>query len=220
MSHGPEHHIEHAEHASHAAHNPFEKSIILSIAIIAAVLAAVTMLSHRAHVATLQLHAEATRLQAEAGIVHNQAANQWAYFQSWNIREHAYRTDLEQLDLFAPAPDSAKKREAAQQRWAKQVAKYEKGLPEMEAKARKLTEDGEMLQEASKKKLEEAEHIHHLGDRYDLAELGVELGLVLCSLAVLTKKRGFWYSGIACALVGVAVALVGVYQQFIVLSHH
>jgi hypothetical protein len=220
MSHGPEHHIEHAEHASHAAHDPFDKRVTLSIAIVAAVLAAVTMLSHRAHNATLQLHSEATRLQAEAGIVHNQAANQWAYFQSWNIREHAYRTDLEQLKLFAPAPDSAREREAAQKRWAGQVAKYEKGLPEMEAKARKLTEQGEELQEASKQKLEEADHIHHVGDRYDVAELGVEFGMVLCALAVLTKKRGFWYSGVACSLVGVAVAAFGLYQQFIVLPYH
>jgi len=219
MTHGPEHHIEHAEHAAHAAHDPFEKRVTLSIAIVAAMLAAVTMLSHRAHNATLQLHSEATRLQAAAGIVHNQAANQWAYFQSWNIREHAYRTNLEQLKLFPAAPDSAKEREAAQKRWGGQVAKYEKGLPEMEAKARKLTEKGEELQEASKKKLEEADHIHHVGDRYDVAELGVEFGMVLCALAVLTKKRSFWYSGIAFALIGVAVAGVGLYQQFIVLPH-
>src|SRR5262245_57141330 len=123
MTHGPEHHIEHAEHAAHA-HDPFDKRVTLSIAIVAAALAAVTMLGHRAHNATLQLHSEATRLQAEAGIVHNQAANQWAYFQSWNIREHAYRTNVEQLKLFAPAPDSGRERETAQKRWAGQVAKY------------------------------------------------------------------------------------------------
>ncbi len=220
MSHGPEHHIEHAEHAAHAAHDPFERRVTLSIAIVAAMLAAVTLLSHRAHNATLLLHSEATRLQAEAGIVHNQAANQWAYFQSWNIREHAYRTNLEQLELFAPAPDSAKKHEAAQKRWAGQVAKYGKGLPEMEATAKKLTEDGEKLQEAAKAKLEEADHVHHLGDRYDTAELGVEVGLVLCSLAVLTKRRGFWYAGLVCSLAGATVALVGVSQQYVVLAAH
>ena len=39
-----------------------------------------------------------------------------------------------------------------------------------------------------------------------LAELGVELGLVLCSLAVLTKRPPFWYSGLTAAAVGVLLA--------------
>ena len=60
--------------------------------------------------------------------------------------------------------------------------------------------------------------MHHLGDRYDMAELGVEIGLVLCSLAVLTKRRGFWYAGMLCGAVGVVLMGVGLYQQYLV--HH
>ena len=40
-----------------------------------------------------------------------------------------------------------------------------------------------------------------------LGELGIELALVLCSVAVLTKRPGFWYSGMAFGLVGLAVSL-------------
>jgi hypothetical protein len=216
MPHGPEHHVEHAEHSAHAAHDPFDKRVTMTIAIVAALLAAVTLLSHRAHNKTLQLHSEATRLQAEAGILHNKATNQWGYYQAWNIREHAYRTNLENLAVLPHAPGTDAESKKAAARWKKQVYKYEKGLPGMEAEARKYMQEGDQLQQEAKKKLDEAEHTHHLGDRYDIAELGVEIGLVLCSLAVLTKKRGFWYSGMACGMVGVVLMLVGVYTQYLV----
>ena len=66
MSHGPEHHIEHAEHAVHASHDEFNKRVTMSIAIVAAVLACVTMLGHRAHNETLILQGDALRIQGEA----------------------------------------------------------------------------------------------------------------------------------------------------------
>jgi hypothetical protein len=66
MSHGPEHHIEHAEHAVHAALSDYDKQVTISIAIIAAVLACVTMLGHRAHNETLQLKTLSARQSTEA----------------------------------------------------------------------------------------------------------------------------------------------------------
>jgi hypothetical protein len=59
-----------------------------------------------------------------------------------------------------------------------------------------------------------SEHIHHIGDRYDLGELGVEIGLVLCSIAVLTKRAGFWYAGMGAAGLGAVLAAIGVYGQY------
>ena len=44
--------MEHAEHAVHAAHDPFDRRVSMTIAIVAAALACITMLSHRAHNAT------------------------------------------------------------------------------------------------------------------------------------------------------------------------
>src|SRR5437016_13812810 len=99
MGHGPEQHIEHAEHAAHAAHDDFNKMVTMSIAIVAAVLACVTMLGHRAHNDTLRLQGEALRLQGDAlrfqgdalqlqtlaSIESTNAANKWSYYQSKNL---------------------------------------------------------------------------------------------------------------------------------------
>ena len=94
MSHGPEHQIEHAENAAHAAHDPFDRRVTISIAIVAAVLAGVTMLGHRAHNETLKLQGEALQAQTEGGIKHSLSANKWAQYQAQNkpdiadVRQH------------------------------------------------------------------------------------------------------------------------------------
>src|SRR5438309_9628107 len=74
-------HIEHNQHAAHASH--FDRRVAVSMAIIAALLATVTLLSHRAHNATL-------RFQSEANIFQTKASDEWNYYQAKNNRDHAY----------------------------------------------------------------------------------------------------------------------------------
>src|SRR5438552_3627525 len=95
MTHGTEHHLEHAEHVQHQAHNPFDKQVAMTMAITAAVLAAVTMLSHRSHNETLQLQAEANRLETRANQYHTQASDLWNYFQTKKQRGYVYENNLE-----------------------------------------------------------------------------------------------------------------------------
>jgi len=209
MSHGPEHQIEHAEHAAHASHDSFDKQVTISIAIVAAVLAAVTMLGHRAHNETLQL-------QGEAGIQHNAATNKWAQYQASNIRDHLYQSLLE-LSASLPAKSDSKETQgeidAARQRWQDQRNKYKKNLPEYKGEA-------ETLEEQSKAKIGESHVTHARGTRFDIGELGLQLGVVLCSLAILTKMKSFWYAGLLGALAGLLVALTGVFGLFLGGGHH
>src|SRR5262249_33298738 len=162
-----------------------------TIAIVAALLACVTMLSHRAHNKTLQLQLHANDSMAKA-------SNQWNYFQSKKNRQYLYETADKQTRILRGHPlmatpkdsDELKKWEQATDKeagsWKKDSARYGRETKDIEKKAREYTDEAEKYQKASV-------HMHHLGDRYDIAELGVEMGLVLCSLAVLTKRRGFWY---------------------------
>jgi hypothetical protein len=88
--------------------------------------------------------------------------------------------------------------------WVKMGEDYQKQAKEIQEKARE--------EEDEAKKLEEESHrAHHRADRYDLGELGVELALVLCSLAVLTKRAPFWYSGIGFGILGSCVAITGLF---------
>jgi hypothetical protein len=209
MSHGPEHHIEEAEHAAHAIHSPFDRQVIMTVAIVAAILACVSLFAHRAHNDTLRLQGDAIRLQSEAGGFHTEASNMWAFYQAQNIRQHQYKS-LADLVEFLPTRDNAQEQQAKTiGYWNQQVAKYEENLPKLKEKAEGLDKKSEDYHHQAEQKLTESHHAHAIADRLDFGELGVELSLVLCSIAVLTKRRGFWYVGMACCLIGMLIALSG-----------
>jgi hypothetical protein len=218
MSHGPEHQIEHAEHASHAAHNHFDRRVTISIAIVAAVLACVTMLGHRSHNETLRLQGEALTLQTDANIKHTEGANKWAFYQAQNIRSHQYRAMLNLLDVL-PTRDGSEARQAKVTKdWQGQVDKYEANLPKIKEDAEALDKESQHFQKESAEKLKESHELHAKADRFDYGELGLQLGVVLCSLAILTKNRAYWFVGIAASLLGALTAISGLLGLF--MAHH
>jgi hypothetical protein len=231
--HGPEHQVEHAEHAAHAAHDPFDRNVTMTIAIVAAVLACVTMLSHRAHNDTLRHQAEANRIQTEAGrhqtqanIYHTQESDAWSFYQAKNIRKYEFQSFLASMKVMAKAEGTEKQSKETMESWEKQIAKYEKELPGMIKDAEELKKKGKEASKTAVEELAKAEaalekshEAHTRGDRYDLAELGVEMALVLCSLAVLTKRRSFWLVGMGVGSVGALIALATFLGLFLP-SHH
>ncbi len=64
-----------------------ERAIGLTMAVLAVLLAAATLLSHRAHTEEVMLETRAT--------------DQWNYFQAKNIRYHVYDADAQIASLFA-----------------------------------------------------------------------------------------------------------------------
>jgi hypothetical protein len=99
-----------------------------------------------------------------------------------------------------------------------EAKKPEGKLKAIEDEARKLQEETDTLLKASEEKIKESHLVHAKGNRFDLGELGLQFGVVLCSLAILTKARGLWFVGIASSLVGAAVAASGQFGLF--LGHH
>jgi hypothetical protein len=194
MSHGPEHEIEHAEHAVHAVHDPFNRNVTISIAAIAALLACVTMLSHRAHNETLQLQNESGRLATEA-------TDAWNYYQTKNIRAFEARMMLSQLKVLALQANTEEV-EKVRKEYQAEVDKYAVKLPELQEKAEELVKEG-------KEYAHKSHEVHKSANFYDYGELGLQLGVVLCSMAILTRSRGFLYCGLVSALAGCLIALVG-----------
>jgi hypothetical protein len=228
MSEGTEQHLEHAEHAQHHAHNPFDRRVAMTMSIMAALLAGVTLVSHRGHTETLRLTTEATTN-------HTKASDDWNLYQAKNIRSHEYQAFLFLQSMLAK--DALKHDEAStamRDFWINQVDKYEgpgywasflEGLTKQHAKAdaKATTEaaaakSGELAElktkaeelQAHARGLEEKSHaLHGTVTWIDLGHLGLELALVFCAVAVLTKQRTFWLTGIGFAVVGFAVASYG-----------
>jgi Domain of unknown function (DUF4337) len=198
MSHGTEHHLEEAEHAQHHAADPFNQRVAMSMAMIAASLAFITMLSHKAHNETLQHQIHSNDNLTEA-------SNQWGYFQAKKNRQYMFEANAKLLTVLSKdmKEESRKEAEKLAGEWKETVKEYGSGknnIGTIEEKARELTKKAEELNH-------EAVHAHHMGVRFDLGELGIEMALVFCSLAVLTKRKEFWFSGITVGLLGFGVAL-------------
>ncbi len=198
MPHGPEHHLEEAEHAQHAVHNPFDRRVALTMAIVAALLASVTMLSHRAHNGTLQ-----NQIQSNDNIT--ERANVFAYYQAKKNRQLLAEGLADEFALTADASGSSTTKDKAKQA----VLKWTDNARKWKADAKKLEMKGHQLSQEIQKYAEEAHRHHHRANFFDLGELGIELALILCSIALLTKGRPFWFAGMVAAGLGVAVAMAG-----------
>ena len=107
------------EHAEEAAHEPSLAPITLTMAILAVLIAAVTLLGHRAH--------------TEEVLLQTRAADQWAYYQAKEIRRRNYELFLDELSVFSL--QDAKQVEAIQEKYRKQVERYADELKEIETEA-------------------------------------------------------------------------------------
>ncbi len=167
------------EHAEHAQHHPDLAPVSLTMAVLAVLVAVVTLVGHRAHTEEVVLQAK--------------ASDQWAYYQAKNIREH-------EDDLFADLGSVVASRDAAamdkfRDKAAQEGDRYKHEKGEIQDEARKL--ENEVAMERNR------------ADRYDLAEVFLEIGLVITSITLLSGRRIFWHLGIVLGVVGVAVALTG-----------
>jgi len=201
------------EHSEEHRLTPFDRQVAMTMAIMAALLALMTMLGHRAISESLSLQVEASSLRTEANIYHTRASDQWAYYQAKNIRSTEYQGFLALLDALSKDPIVGESRsKQLQERWGADVRRYEDvELPQLKAGAQGLVNQALQYEGKAAEALHRSFEAHHRGERLEIAELGVEMGLVLCSLAVLTKGRNFWYAGIAVGALGTAVGAIAIW---------
>src|SRR5215813_2178011 len=119
----------HGGHAAHGEENPLVLPVSLTMSIMAVVLAAVTLLAHRASTHELLLQSQAT--------------DQWAYFQAKNIRLHEMEANVDIFNTLA-TKDSEKAEKMAQ-KYEKQVAKYEADKEDISEKAKEMEKERDVL---------------------------------------------------------------------------
>ncbi len=167
------------ERAEHAKHNPSLAPVSLTMAILAVLVATVSLLGHRAH--------------TEEVVLQNKVTDQWAYYQAKNIRRHTDElfADLASVIASKDAEQTAKLRE----KYLAEAERYREEQKELDAEARNLEK--------------ETDRERRRADRYDLGEVFLEIGLVVTSITLLSGRRSFWHAGIVLGIVGVVVAATG-----------
>ena len=166
----PEAHHEHGD-------NPFLVPVSVTISVLAVLVAAVTLLGHRAHTEELLLQSQAT--------------DQWSYYQAKNIRLHEMQGFADVLGTLAPS--DKEKAAAAAEKYKKEVERYEGDKEDISEKAKDLEKERDMVSRRA--------------DRFDGGEGLIEVGLVICSMTLLTKRRLYWFAGMLVGAGGVAFAL-------------
>ena len=164
------------EHAEHAKEDPTLAPVSVTMAILAVLVAVTSLLGHRAH--------------TEEVVSQAKSSDQWAYYQAKNIRRHSdeFFTDLTSVSPSTDAAALAKLRE----KYSQEAERYKDEQKEIEQKARELEQD--VVKEQKR------------ADRFDLAEVFLEVGLVITSITLLSGRRIFWHLGIFMAIAGLAIA--------------
>jgi hypothetical protein len=127
------------------------------------------------------------RAHTEEVVLQALASDQWAYYQAKNIRQH-------EDELFV-ANNSAGVAADIREKYAQEAERYKKEKDEIQDKARDLEREVAMERKRA--------------DRYDLAEVFLEIALVITSITLLSGRRIFWHLGIVLGVVGVLVAVMG-----------
>ncbi len=202
-------HLEHAEHAGHHASDPFNQRVAVSMAIVAACLAGISMVGHRTHNEVLQLLGDANRLRTEAATAEVEKSNLFAWYQSKRMREEQYKIAAKQT-AYIPGPADPLRTKDIED-WTKsakemrEANKDHDSLPELRTRGDEAGKRADEAKSKAKALRDEAEHVHHQADRLDIAHLLAEVALVVCSIALLTKKKSYWFVGIVVAVLAISV---------------
>ena len=161
------------EHVHHAK-DSFEKIIAANMAIVAALLAIVSVLGQ--HYNTEEL------------LKQQQSSDQWAYYQAKDIRRYVAQSTQ---DVLAQGQSAQKglPQGAATSRYSADAVRY-------------TTEENKIKDEAGKLEKERDES-GKKATQFHIGEVFLEVAIVLLSLSILSKRRVLAYAGFASAVFGV-----------------
>jgi hypothetical protein len=157
--------------------------VTVTMAILAVLVAAVSLLGHRAH--------------TEEMLMQTKATDHWAYYQAKEIRRRNYELFVDEMSVFAL--QKSEQADRIKQKYEKEIERYK--------------EEGQDIQAEAKKAEEEVTAERRHANYFDLGEVLLEAALVICSITVLTRKRFFWYLGTTLGLIGLAIGITGLFVR-------
>jgi Domain of unknown function (DUF4337) len=169
------------EHAEKAREDTGLVMATFTMSVMAVMVAAISVLGHRAHTRTL--------------LDQTKAADTWAEYQARNIRRHNNQLFIDLFSIVVVKNPTAAEKLRLQ--YAGEVQRYEKSLEQTRGKAENFEADA-LLYEGK-------------ATRFDLGEVFLEAALVITSITLITRKKLFWGMGSVLAIAGIVVAVSSAY---------
>lgn len=165
---------EHAEAAEHAAHarDPYISRVSITVAILAVLAAAAGSLE------TVE-NGRAITKSSEAVLSQDKATNSWNEYQADSLKRHMY-------DIAAENGLTHFKKDSQDERGAQD-------------KARGLANDAEKERDAHIAASARHEERHHW---LTAAATLVEIGIALSTVAIITRRRTFWFTAMGLGVIG------------------
>jgi len=135
-----------------------------------------------------------------------QASDQWAFYQSKNIRDLIYKTNSMRLEAELFERGASMKPESRK--------RYEMLLSDMRAEQKRYLEEKETIEKEAKT-LEADRNKYFTKDPYfDYAEVLLQISIVLASIAILAVSRPIYFMSLGSALIGTLLMLDGYFLAF------
>ena len=173
---------EHAEHAEHAAHanDPFISRVSITIAVLAVLAAAVGSLE------TIESGA-AIASSSEAVLEQNKASDIWGEYQADSLKKHLYGIAAD-----AGGANADRYKHTSDEQKATQTEVKRQALEDEAARDSKLSEG------------RDHEHRHH---RLAVSATLAEIGIAICTVAIITRRKPFWIGSLLLGTTSVVVLL-------------
>ncbi|HEX9119640.1 MAG TPA: DUF4337 domain-containing protein [Terriglobales bacterium] len=127
------------------------------------------------------------RTHTESVLVQTRATDQWAFYQAKNIRAHMYEADAQMA-----------------------AALGAKGAAEdFKSRGEKQRGDADHIRAEAEKLEAETQATERKAGHYDLSEIFFEIGIVLCSISLLSGSGLFWRLSFISTAVGILIAARG-----------
>ena len=159
------------------AADPFEKRVAISIAILAVFLSLISNLGDNA--------------KTDSIIKSTEVADKYSFYQAKALKGMLAETQENLLARLAPGTASAADTAKEVERLRAAVLRYESEKETIKGEAEVLKADGE--------------HASHVNNLCDLAGLLLQVAIVVCSVAILSRWHAFWFAGITLGIVGAGI---------------
>lgn len=167
--------------AHHGEDHPLVLPVSITVSIMAVLLATVSLMSHRAHTESLRYE--------------TRAASRWTQYQAKSIRLHEAHGFSDVISIVAPLNKEVG--DKLQQKYAYEVEHYESDKEDVATEAKKLEDERDSAARGA--------------DRFDGGAELLAIGLVICSITLLTKRKAFWFGGMLIGAAGLVLALTGLF---------
>jgi hypothetical protein len=174
---------EHREHAEHAAHggDSFVSRVSITVAVLAVLAASAASLE------TVEASGAITA-SSEAVLAQDKATDAWNEYQADSLKRHVYG-----IAAATGGPHAAEFHSTAESQAARQT--------EIRKRAQEDEAERDHLMAASR--LHERRH-HWL----TIAATLLEIGIAICTVAIVTRKRPFWLGSLVLGVAGAVVAAI------------